>query len=225
MKIYGRSGDDIWNEAGIDRCTAPIISVVGGGGKTSLIKNMSDCLNQQHIQHFVATTTHMWPMDFGDYGCRIGMIGSDGKLQPPTEEEWKSIFSKRIPVLIEADGSKGLPLKAPEEWEPVLRKETTHVFAVLGASGLGKKVSEICHRPEKVMNVLKCSKDHYITKQDFVRLATDDRGLKKNVKSRWKYYVVINQVDSNDRYENMSDLEKDMSEKGVEKTFFTFMKR
>ena len=51
-------------------------------------------------------------------------------------------------MLAEADGSKQLPLKAHAVWEPVIPAAATNVVWVVGASGLGKPVTEVVHRPE-----------------------------------------------------------------------------
>lgn len=51
-------------------------------------------------------------------------------------------------VLAEADGSKRLPLKAHAAWEPVIPAATANVVWVVGASGLGRPVAEVVHRPE-----------------------------------------------------------------------------
>ena len=51
-------------------------------------------------------------------------------------------------MLAEADGSKRLPLKAHAAWEPVIPAATANVVWVVGASGLGKPVAEVVHRPE-----------------------------------------------------------------------------
>ncbi len=51
-------------------------------------------------------------------------------------------------VLVEADGSKGLPLKAHAAHEPVIPDVAGRVILVVGADGFGKPIREVCHRPE-----------------------------------------------------------------------------
>ena len=51
-------------------------------------------------------------------------------------------------MLGEADGSKRLPLKAHAAWEPVIPAATANVVWIVGASGLGKPVAKVVHRPE-----------------------------------------------------------------------------
>lgn len=224
MRIYGSAYEDIWSALELDERTPVVISVVGAGGKSSLIKHLSNALNQKQIYHVIATTTHMWPMQTGIFGKQMGKIGSDGKVMPPDEEEWQQIFSKGVPVFIEADGSKGLPCKAPEAWEPVLRKETSHVFAVLGVRCLGERVKDVCHRPKRVQHVLSCDAEHQLNEDDLAALMICKEGLRKNVADQWAYYCVFNQVDDTVCYERIRWVEKRIREHGVTDVFFTHLK-
>ena len=51
-------------------------------------------------------------------------------------------------VIVEADGSKRLPLKAHASHEPVIPENTRKTVCVVGASGFGKPVKQAVHRPE-----------------------------------------------------------------------------
>ena len=80
--------------------------------------------------------------------CQAGVLNPQtGKLSAPAEPlgELAQCFDY---VLAEADGSKRLPLKAHAAWEPVVPAGTANVVWVVGASGLGKPVAEVVHRPE-----------------------------------------------------------------------------
>ena len=80
--------------------------------------------------------------------CQAGVLDPEtGKLSAPAEplNELAQCFDY---VLAEADGSKRLPLKAHAAWEPVIPAATANVVWVVGASGLGKPVAEVVHRPE-----------------------------------------------------------------------------
>ena len=80
--------------------------------------------------------------------CQAGVLDPEtGKLSAPAEPLGE--LARRFNyVLAEADGSKQLPLKAHAAWEPVIPAATANVVWVVGASGLGKPVAEVVHRPE-----------------------------------------------------------------------------
>lgn len=214
-KIYDSQSGNLWTSLGFEWGDAPVISFVGGGGKSSLIQTLSEELSKRKIYHAIMTTTHMWPMLSGDYGQQFGLMDGSGKVCPPSESEMQKIFEKKVPVLIEADGSKGLPCKAPEAWEPVLRAETTHIFGVIGASCLGKSLKDCCHRPERVMEVLRCDDEHRIQPEDLAELAQNPRGLCKNVTEKHFFGVIINQVDTEEIYQKIKPLKKMLSKKNI----------
>ena len=224
MILYDSLYENLWEACGFTNTTPCVISVVGAGGKSHLIHHFSRILNQKHISHFVTTTTHMWPMDTGSYGQLMGAVNSEGKVESPDEKTWQGMFETGWPILIEADGSKGLPCKAPAEWEPVIREETTHVFGVLGMQCLGKSVESICHRPEYVQKVLECSGDHVIQTSDLAKLFTDKKGLKKNVRSYHKYFAVLNQIDDMESFQTAYSIKSEIDEKEIENLFLLKLK-
>ena len=80
--------------------------------------------------------------------CQAGVLDPEtGKLSSPVEP-LDQLAQRFGYVLAEADGSKRLPLKAHAAWEPVIPAGTANVIWVVGASGLGKPVDEVVHRPE-----------------------------------------------------------------------------
>ena len=102
-------------------------------------------------------------------------------------------------ILIEGDGSKNLPLKAPKDNEPVIIKETNLVIGIMGFDSINKKIKDICHRPELVSKLLRKDLDEIIDYKDLVEIAQHENGLKKNVNC--KYKVIINKVDKEENLE------------------------
>ena len=80
--------------------------------------------------------------------CQAGVLDPEtGKLSAPAEP-LNELAQRFDYVLAEADGSKRLPLKAHAAWEPVIPSGTANIVWIVGASGLGKPVAEVVHRPE-----------------------------------------------------------------------------
>ena len=149
------------------------ISVIGSGGKTTLLRYLSGRLPGMVI---LTTSTHMYPFpgislvntgeknSAGDRDrmlreirkalsrSRIICLGSlepSGKLASPADIvpfEW--LLPEADHVLIEADGAAGRPLKAHRSWEPVIPACSGMTVCVAGASGIGWPVSQACHCPE-----------------------------------------------------------------------------
>lgn len=74
--------------------------------------------------------------------------GEGEKFKSLPLDTFRSICTHADVVLVEADGSKHLPLKYPNESEPVLYEETDEIVIVCGMHALGKTVKEAVHRYE-----------------------------------------------------------------------------
>lgn len=70
-----------------------------------------------------------------------------GKLSTPTCG-FSQLSNYADYVLVEADGSKRLPLKLHRKSEPVIPKESHQTILLVGASGFGKPFGKVCHHPE-----------------------------------------------------------------------------
>ena len=97
-------------------------------------------------------------------------------------------------VLVEADGAKRKPLKAPADWEPVIPADSDLIIAVAGRSGIGGRIGDVCHRPELAAAMLEKSIKDRVTPEDAVKLAVSEAGLRKQVNTEFR--VLVNQVDT-----------------------------
>lgn len=102
-----------------------------------------------------------------------------------------------IPILIEADGSKRLPLKAPAGHEPVIPGWCSQVVVVAGLSGLGKPLSsDWVHRPQ-LFSLLSClTVGEVITKEALLSVLAHPLGGLKDIPYRTKRILMLNQVNS-----------------------------
>lgn len=188
-----------------------VVSLVGAGGKTSLMYWMAETCCEMGMRVLVTTSTHIERPEAEKFAetweqvqrlwsdGKIAVIGTDlgnGKLSMPPQLLLKQTMAAADLVLIEADGSRRLPCKAPGDREPVLLPECDIIIGVLGLSALGKSVGEICFRPERVLQVCGqgMSMTRKITETDLARLFFSERGLRKLLRDR-QYYPVLNQCD------------------------------
>ena len=156
------------------------ISVIGSGGKTSFLRCMALRLSGTVL---LTTSTHILP--FPEFplvdaalsgreqvtdrirsafvGSRIVTLGKSepsGKLADPSAViPFEALLSLADHILVEADGAAGRPLKAHRPWEPVIPACSDFTVCLVGASGLGKPVSEVCHCPELFASLAGISAD------------------------------------------------------------------
>jgi molybdenum cofactor cytidylyltransferase len=99
-------------------------------------------------------------------------------------------------VLVEADGSRKRPFKAPASHEPVIPIETTHVVAVVGADIFGKLLTaQYVHRPERVMALTGVTEGTPVSPELVARILSHPEGGLRNVPHSAAFIPFINKVE------------------------------
>ena len=104
-------------------------------------------------------------------------------------------------VLVEADGSAGLPLKAHAPHEPVIPAESGRVLLVLGASGFGRPIREAAHRPERYAQLAGRDPETIVTPEIAAQVSRAE-GLGD--------LVLVNQVETPEAWENARKLAENL---------------
>ena len=192
---------------------SPVISFIGAGGKTTTIKRLCREYIEKDIPVVVTTTTHLYnenePWFYLGKDLKeakdillkykmiwVGSINKKGKMSMPDKRLLKELMELGYPVLVEADGARRLPLKAPGENEPVYLSETTHVVNLYGIDPVGKKIGDISFRPELVAEIAGKNIDDLVEEKDLAVLMTDKRAGMKNIDSNITVKIVINKADT-----------------------------
>ena len=190
----------------------PVIAVVGGGGKTSLIFRLTDELLARGKKVIITTTTHMageseLPFVRGGDACGVKetleregyVIAAEyeeetGKYAALPDEKLEELKELCDVMLVEADGAKHHPVKVPAEWEPVIPACADLVISVIGLDCLGKPICETAHRAEYTSSFLEKNLEAPVTAEDIEKIATSVHGLYKNVDHKG-YRVYLNKAD------------------------------
>lgn len=125
-------------------------------------------------------------------------------------------------VLVEADGSKRLPLKVPAEHEPVILKGSNLVIGVCGVDAIGKSINEICHRSNLVSKFLDTDEEHIINTYDVAKILASTKGQRKNVNCLYK--VIINKADNITELEKAKNISRELSSFAINETVITTFK-
>jgi molybdenum cofactor cytidylyltransferase len=105
--------------------------------------------------------------------------------------------SRNLPLLIEADGSRQRPLKAPADPEPAIPEFIETVVVVAGLTGLGKPLTEeFVHRPEIFARLSGLKMRETITLKALSRLLVHPAGGLKNIPLQARRIVLLNQADT-----------------------------
>lgn len=155
-----------------------VTAIIGGGGKTTLMECLAAELSAQ-ARVIVCTTTHIYPeqnmpclvspsgekvrAELARTRCVcVGSVSESGKLSAP-ELPFRTLCAMADYVIVEADGSKRLPLKAHAAHEPVIPPEANQTILVVGASGFGWPMHESVHRAAIAAQALGVSADTAVT--------------------------------------------------------------
>ena len=218
--------------AGLTGIPSPVVSAAGAGGKTSAIRRLAQEYIESGQRVIVTTTTHMMVEDrpwfllepsaekmgelLAAYGqAWVGTPAPGGKMQGVPCEFLDKIWKMGLPVLIEADGARKLPLKVPGEQEPVILPETTHVLSVYGLDAVGQRIEDVCFRPERAAELLDKKITERVTAEDIAFLAASDRAGRKGCPPEAVYTVVLNKADDRKRRECALEICRMLREKEI----------
>ena len=198
-----------------------IISLVGGGGKTTIMYELANYYAAASKRVVVFTTTHIWlPRNSAAVanGCNAcGAYAADlsavqrlwqqggyavigtleqgtGKLIAPAAELLEHALELCDIAIIEADGAKQMPCKLPAEHEPVLLPESDIIIAVAGLDALGKSLEEACFRWQLGREIFASSCNLLLDEIKLAQILLSEQGSHKAVGTR-AYYIALNKCD------------------------------
>ncbi|MGF7060855.1 selenium cofactor biosynthesis protein YqeC [Brassicibacter mesophilus] len=198
--------------------TKELISIVGGGGKTTTMFKLANELKALNKRVLVTTTTAIYNPDADQYDKLI-ILGKDNaygrylnntitvmgrevsaqnKLLGAFPEYIDYIYKEELfdYIIVEADGSKGRPIKAPASHEPVIPSCTTKTIGVVGMDCLGKRIDdEYVHRSELFAQITDSSIGEYIREETILKLIVSKNGIFKGVPYSSKKYLLFNKAD------------------------------
>ena len=196
------------------------IALVGSGGKTTLMYQLALDYQSRVI---LTTTTHMSQdqLNIADHHFTISSINdipkpgdnSEGKIwlftgpqvEPgrvsgPDPEALSKLLELAddwdCPLIVEADGARRLPIKAPADHEPAIPDFVNTVIVTVGLSGLGKPLSaDWVHRPEVFSALTDIPIGGEITSQSLGKVLNSPKGGLKNIPEKTRKILLINQID------------------------------
>jgi len=142
-----------------------VTAVIGGGGKTSLLRALGEELAGETRTVLLCTTTKIRPFPglvnlSSPSEAELRRALRDSRLiaagtPVPGTDKWGApelpmncLAALADYVLVEADGSAGRPMKAHAPHEPVIPAQASQTVLVVGASGFGRPITQAAHRSE-----------------------------------------------------------------------------
>jgi len=200
-----------------------IVVTVGGGGKTTIIERLAQEQTAAGNQVIISTTTKIIAPGGRETGLVLSeycnniqqaaerslnahklvyvgkSINKANKLIGLAEQEILELFKVKglDLLLIEGDGSKGRPFKAPRYFEPVIPEIATVVIVVMGIDCVGKPLSEeYYHSIDQIEMITGLKRGEIVNEQMVAQIILHPQGYKKNVPPNAKWIPFINKVES-----------------------------
>ena len=196
------------------------VALVGAGGKTTTLFALARSLegsviltNSAHLgrsqaayadYHVIVESREEVDKIFASLGDGVTLITGiereSGRLIGLTPDVLTQVYSHaerlNLPVIIEADGSRMRPLKAPAEHEPPIPEWVDSVIVVCGLSGLGKPLSEsTVFRPEIFGQRAGLPLGQPVTPFALIAYLLHPQGGLKNIPQHARRIVLFNQWD------------------------------
>ncbi|MDQ7782796.1 MAG: selenium cofactor biosynthesis protein YqeC [Desulfomonilaceae bacterium] len=184
-----------------------VIALVGAGGKTSLMYALAREIVSLGKTVVTTTTTKIFPPEPHESPCLV-LVGSHpglaslprnllefqhvtvaqaylpaaGKLQGVGDGVIESCAQHADMVVVESDGASRRPIKAPEQWEPVIPERTDFVVPVVGLDCIGTPATrENVFRLERFLDLTEVREGEIITAAAVGRLLSHPQGALKGV--------------------------------------------
>lgn len=198
-----------------------IVTIVGAGGKTSLMFALAKAGKKPVC---LTTTTKLMREEgqeiaehiiFSDFAADPGKSFRQAEIPLVTNSlnestnKWQGLSliqaselisvcrQEKVSCLIEADGARHLPLKAPAEWEPVIPPLVDLVIVVVGLSALGKPLdAETVFRPEIFSQLTGLPVGETIRLEHVLKMLTHPEGGLKGIAPNSRAAILFNQADA-----------------------------
>ncbi len=191
---------------------------VGAGGKTTAVFQLARELNPPVL---VTASTHLgqWQLGWADRHIRVlspadveledvqgngvtvltGPIEKDERASGLDAASLEAVYqlAERLAcaVLVEADGSRQRPLKAPAAHEPAVPGWVRDVVVVAGMAGIGQPLSaDAVHRPERFAELSGLEMGEMIDEAALARVLTHAQGGLKEIPNGARRTALLNQV-------------------------------
>ena len=228
---------DLWEKLRLEPERHRVVALVGAGGKTSTLYALAHGARLRGLTVVVTTTTHIRPHP------RLPLTGeTDGeRLRALVRAEVVVLCGRREPsgklaaaaaaetcrlaadvAVIEADGAKMLPLKAPADHEPAIPPCADAVVAVAGMDAVGQAVEAACHRSQRVRALLGAGEGHRLTPADVAAVLAHPHGGRKGVGAGMAFRCLLNKADTPERLQYAREAAALLAARGVESAIHSY---
>jgi probable selenium-dependent hydroxylase accessory protein YqeC len=205
-----------------------VISLVGAGGKTSLMFRLARELSGQGAAVLSTTTTKIYTpyrrqssvVMISESAGALALKAKEilkrhshitaGRRLIPFQNKLKGFPPEAIDaiwrsgvfrwIIVEADGAAKKPFKAPAGHEPVIPQSTKWLIGLVGLKAVGKALTERwAFRPQRVSKITGLAPGALITESAIADVLIHANGIMKGFPAQAKRFAFLNQAESEER--------------------------
>jgi len=212
-----------------------LVSVVGSGGKTTLITELARQLTSMGLKVLSTSTTNaqkptphqteklLIAEEEPDLlaairnhfrTCRhltvVGQYLRKDKLKGLDPESVCTLYGHHLAdvILVHADGARKKSFKAPREDEPILPPCSTHCIIVVGSDIIGKALNEEnVHRPERVTELTSLQPGQPITPETVAQVINHPRAYFRKVPPGCQLILYLSKVRDSQRRQFVEEIQ------------------
>ncbi len=211
----------------------PCIALLGGGGKTSLMKKLGAELSSNGQRVILTSLTrmlndpddHVRILDYSERKLIPEILDSEsplhimtGKTNESKLQGWSSEFLREIysipdVCIFECDGARNLPLKCHNDRDPEVPDFVSQVLIIVGADVINTTLRDgLIHRPELFIRKWKIDRDFILHADFLAEVLTSEKGYLQKVPHNQEIIFYINKTDID------LDSSRDLAEKIAERS-------
>jgi molybdenum cofactor cytidylyltransferase len=207
-----------------------VVSFVGGGGKTTAMFRLASELSSDGLRVVTTTTTHISvdqvrfapasinPGELASLKKHLDQFGHCLIIGPPDGKGRVTGIALDLiaglnarpdidVILVEADGSRSRPFKAPGSHEPVVPEITTILAPVVGLDAIGRPLDDDnVHRPEIIASLAHQQVGSLITAETVARVLSHPEGGARQRPAGARLAPILNRADTDDAMRNAGAL-------------------
>ena len=194
-----------------------LVSIVGAGGKTTIMGILAEELGSGGASVILTTTTKMGaeqvtePVCWSDDPAVVerdlvpgkpllvltGAANSKVTGLDPDAVDALFLATTVDDVLVEADGARSLSIKAPADHEPVIPRLSTTVIVVMGADAFVNPLETVAHRVDRITALTGLTGDDVLTHEDAATILLNPNGGLKAIPETARVVMTITKVTPN----------------------------
>lgn len=214
MKFYQIIHDDLSELRG------QVVSIIGGGGKSSLLLRIGEELVKENLKVILTSTTKLQAFpEMGlvltgenqNFVSQLKLMLDKIKIALVAQEYYKAETLKGLHklavqqltkyadiVLVEADGCRQRPLKTHRDYEPPIPPTTNTVIIISGANAVGERLTEkTVHRTELFAQKWNLPDGTLLTPEIISQELLSPHSYLRNIPIQARVRFLINKSDTN----------------------------